>query len=204
MGTDFFDDLGETLSRTAREFGERAESLYETQKLRGKISVEERAVTKLMADLGRTLYRTYMKGEELTEEQMSLCSQIDRHKDVISRYKAEMAGKKGKKICPCCGESVDQYAAFCPYCGAACPVPEKKEKTGKTADSAEQTAEEPEDPAEESAEDSSVERTAEKPEDSPAEESAEEPEGSPVEESGEGSENSPAEESAEMDPEKPE
>lgn len=183
MGTDFFDDLGETLSRTAREFGERAESLYETQKLRGKISVEERAVTKLMADLGRTLYRTYMKGEELTEEQMSLCSQIDRHKDVISRYKAEMAGKKGKKICPCCGESVDQYAAFCPYCGAACPVPEKKEKTGKTADSAEPEAEEPEAPVEESAED-----TDERQEDSLEEET----------------ENNSEEESTGMDPEKPE
>lgn len=134
MGTDFFDDLGETLSRTARELGERAESLYETQKLRGKISSEERAVSRLMADLGKTLYRMYLKGGELTEEQLALCGQIDRHKDIISRYKAEVAGKKGKKICPCCGESVDKYVAFCPFCGAACPTQEHEEKAGDTVE----------------------------------------------------------------------
>lgn len=182
MGTDFFDDLGETLSRTAREFGERAESLYETQKLRGKISSEERAVSRLMADLGKTLYRMYLKGGELTEEQLALCGQIDRHKDIISRYKAEVAGKKGKKICPCCGESVDKYVAFCPFCGAACPTQEHEEKAGDTveheaseeAEADETVGENAEEPMEEAseAEEETVEEASEEAE-GPVEETPE-------------------------------
>lgn len=138
MGTDFFDELGETLSRTAREFGERAGSLYETQKLRTKIAGEEHAVNKAMAELGKTLYRAYRNGQELTEEQKGWCEQIDQHKEIISRYKAEMAGKKGKKICPSCGEAVDLSVSFCPYCGAACVTQEPAEET----DSADEEAEE--------------------------------------------------------------
>lgn len=136
MGSDFFDELGVTLTRTAKEFGERAESLYETQRLRTKISSEERTINKLMAELGRTLYRAYAKGEELTDEQVSFCEKIDQHKELIERCKAEMAGRKGKKICPSCKESVDKSVAFCPYCGAACPNIEPEENAGETVDDA--------------------------------------------------------------------
>ncbi|MDO4306555.1 MAG: zinc ribbon domain-containing protein [Eubacteriales bacterium] len=139
MGTDFFDELGVTLTRTAKEFGERAESLYETQKLRAKISGEERTINKLMAELGKTIYRAYAKGGELTDEQTSLCEKIDQHKEMIERCKAEMAGKKGKKICPSCKESVDKSVAFCPYCGAACPSTEPEEAAGAVVADADET-----------------------------------------------------------------
>lgn len=138
MGTDFFDGLGAALSKTAKEFGVRAESLYETQKIRSKISGEERAISRLMEDLGKTLYRTYAIGGELTDEQNELCQKIDRHKEVISRCKAEMAGKKGKKICPSCKASLDGTVAFCPYCGAACSGPEPEKETEETAEDAEE------------------------------------------------------------------
>lgn len=134
MRTDFFDDLGENLTRTAREFGERAESLYETQRLRGKILSEEHAVNKLMTELGRTLYRSYTKGAELTEEQTALCEKIVQHKETIERCKGEMTGKKGKKICPSCKESVDKTVSFCPYCGASCPDTMEKEATDDIAE----------------------------------------------------------------------
>ena len=142
MGTDFFDELGETLSRTAREFGERAGSLYETQKLRTKIAGEEHAVNKAMAELGKTLYRAYRNGQELTEEQKGWCEQIDQHKEIISRYKAEMAGKKGKKICPSCGEAVDLSVSFCPYCGAACGEKKEEEAPAKETEVMEEDASE--------------------------------------------------------------
>ncbi len=133
MGMEFFDDLGATLSKTAKEFGVRAESIYETQKLRSKISGEERAIRQLMADLGRTIYRVYAKDGEMTDEQRELCEKIDHHMELISRCKAEMAGKRGKRICPSCKETLDNAAAFCPYCGAACTTPEPEEEAGDVA-----------------------------------------------------------------------
>lgn len=149
MGSDFFDELGVTITRTAKEFGERAESFYETQRLRTKISGEERTVNKLMAELGKTLYRAYAKGEELTEEQISLCEKVDQHKELIERCKAEMAGRKGKKICPSCKASVDRSVAFCPYCGASCPNTEPEENAGETVDHVQETADHTEETKEE-------------------------------------------------------
>lgn len=141
MGKEFFDDLGAAVSKTAKEFGVRAEAFYETQRLRGKISGEERAIRRIMEDLGKTLYRTYTNGGELTDEQEELCRKIDRHKEAISRCKAEMAGKKGEKICPSCKAVLDGAVAFCPYCGAACSDV-KMESEDAEADAEENMAEE--------------------------------------------------------------
>ena len=49
MAKDFFGTLGETLTKTARELSGRAEEVYETQRLRNKISGEERQINKAMA-----------------------------------------------------------------------------------------------------------------------------------------------------------
>ena len=54
MGADFFDGLGEALTKTAREIGERAEQIYEVQKLRNRISGEERMVDKILIRCGES------------------------------------------------------------------------------------------------------------------------------------------------------
>ena len=50
MAKDFFGSLGETLTKTAKELSGRAEEVYETQRLKNKISGEERQIEKAMAD----------------------------------------------------------------------------------------------------------------------------------------------------------
>ena len=44
MAKDFFEELGEAFTKRAREIGGRAEVLYGTQKLKNKISGEERQI----------------------------------------------------------------------------------------------------------------------------------------------------------------
>lgn len=139
MGTDFFDGLGETLTRTARELGERAEQIYETQRIRNKISAEERIVDKLMADMGNLLYRRYKSGETVDGELSTFCEEIDQHFLKIKEYKSEAADLRGKKICPSCGKAVDKEVSFCPYCGAACPVPERTESEEEESETVETT-----------------------------------------------------------------
>ena len=51
MAKDFFGSLGETITKTARELSGRAEEVYETQRIRNRISGEKRQVEKAMADL---------------------------------------------------------------------------------------------------------------------------------------------------------
>ena len=125
-GTEFFDELGETIAKTARGISERAEVLYETQKLRSRISSEERLIGKIKEDLGNILYQQYLEGESLPDEQRNLCEQIDQHKGSIEGLKKKMADYKKKKICPSCGRHVDQSVSFCPFCGAACPDEEQE------------------------------------------------------------------------------
>ena len=59
MAKDFFGSLGETLTKPAKELSGRAEEDYETQRLKNKISGEERQIEKAMADLGRIIYKRY-------------------------------------------------------------------------------------------------------------------------------------------------
>lgn len=127
MGADFFDGLGETLTRTAKEFGERAEQIYEVQKIRNKISGEERIVDKIMVDVGNLIYKRYRSGEVLDGELSVLCEEIHQHVLKIKAYKEDAADIKGKKICPSCEKAVDKEVSFCPYCGAPCPEPKAEE-----------------------------------------------------------------------------
>ena len=53
MAKDFLGNLGQALSKTAKELSGRAEDAYETQRLKNKISAEARKIDKIMADLGK-------------------------------------------------------------------------------------------------------------------------------------------------------
>lgn len=134
MAKDFFEELGEAITKTAREIGGRAEVLYGTQKLKNKISGEERQIQKIMEELGKVLYRRYREGVPLDDLQRCLCEQIDQRMTRIEQYKEEMAGVRSKKVCPSCGTVVDQDAAFCHHCGAACTTKEKEEAAGSVID----------------------------------------------------------------------
>lgn len=148
MAKDFFEELGEAITKTAREISGRAEVLYGTQKLKNKISGEERQIQKIMEELGKVLYRRYREGVPLDDLQRRLCEQIDQRMTKIEQYKEEMAGVRSKKVCPSCGTVVDQDAAFCHHCGAACTTKEKEEDAGSVIDGKiKETAEPEEAPA---------------------------------------------------------
>ena len=134
MGTDFFDGLGEKISKTARGLSGKAEVVYETQRIKNKTAGEERQAEKIMADLGRALYKRYREGISVEEGQRALCEAIDQRMNEISRLKDELADVRGKKICPSCGNTVDRDACFCPHCGTACPTKEHEDKAGDTVD----------------------------------------------------------------------
>lgn len=134
MTKDFFGSLGETLTKTARELSDRAEEVYETQRLKNKISGEERQITKAMADIGKIIYKRYRDGVPLAEEEKAICEQIDERRVQIDKYKEEMNGVKGSRFCPSCGNPLGRNDAFCSKCGVACPSPEPEEAAGDTVD----------------------------------------------------------------------
>lgn len=197
MAKDFFGSLGETLTKTAKELSGRAEEVYETQRLRNKISGEERQVEKAMADLGRIIYKRYKEEVPVDDAQKALCEQIDQRMEQIEKYKTDISELKirSKRFCPSCGNPIEKGAAFCSQCGAACPTEEPEEEAGD--DVIEGTAEEV--VAEAETVEATTEETTESVEEAEdEEEAAETPEEEPEEEAEEtAEEETPAEVSEE-------
>ena len=163
----FWDDLGNTLTRKAKGLSSRAENLYEIQKIRNKLSAQERMTEKLMMDIGKMIYTRYEQGEAVDGETGAICEEISQHMLEADHYRDAIAASKGEKFCPACHKAVMREASFCPYCGAACPTAELEEKAA--ADVIEQADEELKEAAE--AEVTEVPESAEEPEE--AEETAE-------------------------------
>jgi len=171
MGTDFFDGLVKTFSKTTkelgkttRELGARAEQTIEAQKIRSKITGEERIIEKIKVDIGDIVYRRHSQGDGIDSELSALCQEIDQHYLKIREYKDNAANLKGEKICPSCEREVDINVSFCPYCGTSCPTPEPaKNVENDTVSSDEDGSNEPEEtPAEElQPEEPETEKTAE-------------------------------------------
>lgn len=169
MAKDFFGSLSETISKTARELSGRAEEAYETQRIKNKISGEERQVEKAMADLGRIIYKRYKAEIPVDDAQKALCEQIDQRMEQIAKYKSDISELKVKckRFCPACGSPINKNAAFCSQCGAACPTEEPEEKAGD--DVIEGTAKEVEE-----ARDDVIEEPAEEVKEAASEEASEE------------------------------
>lgn len=159
MGTDFFDGIVKTFSKTTKELGKttkelgaRAEQTIETQKIRGKISGEERTIEKLKADLGDIIYKRHAEGEGIDSELSVICQEIDQHFLKIREFKDSAANLRGKKICPSCEREVDLSVSFCPYCGTPCPTPEPTESVEDPVEASEEETDEKGEPAEAEAE----------------------------------------------------
>ncbi len=156
MGTDFFDGLVKTFSKTTkelgkttRELGARAEQTIEAQKIRSKITGEERIIEKIKVDIGDIVYRRHSQGDGIDSELSALCQEIDQHYLKIREYKDNAANLKGEKICPSCEREVDINVSFCPYCGTSCPTPEPAknvENDTVSSDEDEDGSNEPEEP----------------------------------------------------------
>ena len=138
----FWDDLGNTLTRKAKGLSSRAENLYEIQKIRNKLSAQERITEKLMMDIGKMIYTRYEQGEAVDGETGAICEEISQHMLEADHYRDAIAASKGEKFCPACHKAVMREASFCPYCGAACPTAELEEKAADVIEQADEELEE--------------------------------------------------------------
>ena len=133
-----WDDLGNTLTRKAKGLSSRAENLYEIQKIRNKLSAQERMTEKLMMDIGKLIYTRYEHGEAVDGEVGAICEEISQHMLEADHFRDAIAASKGEKFCPACHKAVMREASFCPYCGAACPTAELEEKATDVIEQAEE------------------------------------------------------------------
>ena len=150
MAKDFFGSLTDTFAKAAKDLTGRAETIYETQKLKNKISGEKQQIEKALADLGRIVYRRYQEGISVEEAENEICVQIDERYQQIKRLKKEAEELKEQRVCPNCGSIVGKNDAFCSKCGASCSVPEEEDDNiVDMEEPVEEASEEAEEPTEE-------------------------------------------------------
>ena len=139
MTGDFFTDFGETISKAAKDLGNRADSFVETQKIRAKILSEQKMIEKDFTDLGKIIYKKYVDGEPSDETMAEVCEDVTQRKIAIAAYRETIAKMNGETICAACGASVPADAAFCMQCGA--PIDRDMETVVNPTSASEQTEE---------------------------------------------------------------
>lgn len=138
MGTDrIFEELGETITKTAKVIGEKADDFLEIQKVNGRVSSEKRQIERNLEKLGALVYQRYVDGEQMDLELSEVCDEITQHKMMKARYEERLAELKGQKICSACGKSLTKDAAYCSYCGAPCESEEEEVGQGEPTENAE-------------------------------------------------------------------
>ena len=122
MERDFFDELGDTITKATKNLGKKANEFYETQKIRGRISSEEHMIRKLKCDIGNLIYEKYKDGEMPEKALKGFCEEICQHEQIIKGYEKTAADMKGKKICPECGKPITQISGRKPkrFCSPEC------------------------------------------------------------------------------------
>ena len=154
MANDFFENLGKTLSETAKSMGEKTDEFIAVQKLRSQQSSLESEVKNSYKTIGEMVFQKFVNGEAYSEEIADVCREIMQLQSEIAECKERIAGKKGQTICPACGSNAPRAAEFCMKCGSPIPKPEETEDAHfeEAEDVAEETTEEAAETAETEAE----------------------------------------------------
>lgn len=151
---DFFEDLGNTLKKTAETVEKKTNDFISVQKLRSRISSCERKTERNFRDLGEIVFGRFVDGECMDGETAAICDEILELQKELALYREQLAARRGLCICPACGAHVPKEAAFCMHCGAPIPKTEETKEEEPAAaeepadDDKEQTEESREEPAE--------------------------------------------------------
>ena len=138
---DFLNKLGKKASETYQATKEKATTLSEELKLKGKISDLNEKIQKGYSEIGEIVYKEVNEGKDVSKEAViSKCEEISRSKDEISKLETEILAVKKIKKCINCGVELELSAEFCSKCWKEQPKIEKveiKKEEPKTAKEAE-------------------------------------------------------------------
>lgn len=141
--TDYFEELGKTISDAAEAVGKKTEVFIKVQKIRGKIHGAKRSVEKNYKDLGEIIFCRYSAGESVDEELAIICEEISQINANLAELREELAGCHGCRICPTCEVEVPAEADFCMKCGSPIPDVPPQESEDTVAPEEEANAESP-------------------------------------------------------------
>lgn len=123
-----FENLTKKVTETAKAAARKSGDIVEVTKLNMNISSEEDKIKKVYTDIGKTVYESFDKGEEIPDNFKELCEKVRVHFKNIEEMKEKILELKSVKICPSCEAELDADVAFCPKCGTKQEMPKKEEE----------------------------------------------------------------------------
>ncbi len=125
---DFLNKLGKKASETYQATKEKASSISDELKLKGKISEQKEKIEKIYREIGEIVYNEVKDGKDVSRDAIiPKCDEISKSKDEISKLETEILAVKKIKKCSNCGAELDITAEFCSKCGKEQPKIEKVE-----------------------------------------------------------------------------
>ena len=115
----FTKKVSETTKAAVKKSGE----LVEETKLNLSIRTEESKIEKVYTEIGRIVYESFSKGEEVDEAFKENCEKIKAYEESIKEMKDKILDIKNIKMCQACNAELEADVVFCPKCGAKQEMP---------------------------------------------------------------------------------
>ena len=110
-------DFKETISSVAESVKNKSSEIFESTKIRFALSDAESEVSKLMREIGKSVYEAYKNGQEPSETIHENCEAIDAKYKEIEEMRSKLRVYKNVSVCPQCGAEISSESAFCSKCG---------------------------------------------------------------------------------------
>jgi hypothetical protein len=128
-----FESISKRFTETARAAAKKSGDIVEVTKLNINISSEEEKIKKTFTDIGKIVYDSYARKEDLADDFKELCKQVELYEKNIEDMKKKILKLKKIKICPECDTELYIEMAYCHKCGKKQEVPQPECRECKMA-----------------------------------------------------------------------
>ena len=118
----FFEKLGDSITKGAATVNQKANDLMETNKLNQEIRTAQQQKDADFVKLGQLLYNFKKNPESAEPDYDTVIADMDSIDEKIEGLKKQLQDLKNEQICTNCGSSVAKGTSFCPNCGNKMPV----------------------------------------------------------------------------------
>ncbi len=125
----FFDELVDSISKTAHEVSGGAKNMAEKNRIQKQIASIEKELRDRFQAIGMKYFAEIC--EEPAPEYTELVSSVTALQETLRVKKAELNALSGMVACSGCGKLCPKDAKFCAACGTAMPIPEVEPEVQK-------------------------------------------------------------------------
>jgi hypothetical protein len=119
-----FENFTRKVTETAKAAAKKSSDLVEVTKLNMSIGSEEDKIEKVFKEIGKTVYESFARGENVDEMFTDKCKEISAYEENIKEMRNKVLELKNTKVCPNCREELDIEVAYCSKCGTKQEIPQ--------------------------------------------------------------------------------